>query len=110
MAANLMRAGHSVTGFDLAPKALATARDAGIALAPSREAAVARAEIVFTMLPAGAHVFAVMGQALPCAASDTVFVDCSTIDVASARAFHIAAQNAGMLSIDAPVSRIVPAA
>jgi 3-hydroxyisobutyrate dehydrogenase len=104
MAANLVRAGHTVWGFDLVPAALDAASAAGIIIASSPKDAVASAEMVFTMLPAGAHVLKVMEAVLPEAAQGTVFVDCSTIDVASARAAHIAAENAGMLSIDAPVS------
>jgi 3-hydroxyisobutyrate dehydrogenase len=104
MAASLVRAGHTVTDFDLAPAALDTAHAAGIAIADSPKAAVADTEIVFTMLPAGGHVLAMMADVLSDAKAATVFVDCSTIDVASARAAHLAAQTAGMLSVDAPVS------
>ena len=104
MAANLVRAGHSVTGFDLVPMALHAARTAGIAIAETPKDAVAGAEMVFTMLPAGAHVLSVMNDVLARAVAGTVFVDCSTIDVASARAAHAAAKTAGMLSMDAPVS------
>ena len=104
MAANLVRAGHAVSGYDLVPAALDAARAAGIAIAESPKAAVAGAEMVFTMLPAGAHVLSVMTDVVPHAAAGTVFVDCSTIDVASARSVHAAAEAAGMRSVDAPVS------
>lgn len=104
MAANLVRAGHSVTGFDLAPAALEAARAAGLGIAESPKDALREAETVFTMLPAGRHVLKVMDEILPYAARGTLFVDCSTIDVAGARAAHTAAHAAGMLSIDAPVS------
>jgi 3-hydroxyisobutyrate dehydrogenase len=104
MAANLVRGGHSVTGFDLVPAALDAARTAGIVIGDSPKDAVVGAEMIFTMLPAGAHVLSVMNDVLEHAGAGTVFVDCSTIDVASARAAHAAAKTAGMLSVDAPVS------
>jgi len=104
MAANLVRAGHTIIGFDLVPAALDAARAAGITVASSPREVVSGAEMVFTMLPAGAHVLKVMEDVLPHAEQGTVFVDCSTIDVSSARAAHIAAERAGMLSVDAPVS------
>jgi 3-hydroxyisobutyrate dehydrogenase len=104
MAANLVRAGHSVTGFDLVQAALETARAAGVTIADSTGAAIDGAACVFTMLPAGRHVLAVTGELLPIAAPGTLFVDCSTIDVATARAVHAAAASAGMPAVDAPVS------
>jgi len=104
MAANLVKAGHSVAGFDLSPAALEAAKAAGVTIADSPAAAIDGAEIVFTMLPAGKHVLAVTSELLPLAAKDTLFVDCSTIDVGSAKATHEAAAKAGMASVDAPVS------
>ncbi len=65
MAANLVAAGHAVTGFDLMPDALDAARAAGVTVAESAEAAVTGAEIVVTMLPAGRHVLAVYDAVLP---------------------------------------------
>jgi 3-hydroxyisobutyrate dehydrogenase len=104
MAANLVRAGHSVSGFDLVPAALEAARAAGVSVMDSPVATLAGAEAVFTMLPAGKHVLSVTKEILPHAASGTLFVDCSTIDVTSARAAHEAATGAGMMAVDAPVS------
>ena len=104
MAANLVRAGHSVLGYDLAPSAAEIAANLGIDLAGSAKDAVSRAETVITMLPAGKHVAACYGDILPSAKSGTLFIDCSTIDVAAARAAHAAAGSAGMVSVDAPVS------
>ncbi len=104
MAANLLRAGHSVRGYDLSPNAAATATDLGIDLAGSAAEAVAGADSVVTMLPAGKHVAACYADILPAAAAGTLFIDCSTIDVAAAQAAHAAAAGAGMDSVDAPVS------
>ena len=104
MAANLLRAGHSVRGYDIAPGAADTAANLGIDLAGSARDAVAGAQTVITMLPAGKHVAACYADILPSAAMGSLFVDCSTIDVAAARAAHGAAQAAGMASVDAPVS------
>lgn len=107
MAANLVKAGHNVIGFDLMPDNLARAVSAGIAAAPDIAGAVAGAEIVVTMLPAGAHVRQVYtgpGGILASAAKGTLLIDSSTIDVASARAVAAAAAEAGMAMLDAPVS------
>jgi len=107
MAANLVKAGHSVLGFDLSPAALDAAKAKGVTLADSAAQAVAASDVVVTMLPSGKHVLAVATgpQGLLAAAKPgTLFIDSSTIDVASARAFHDAAQAAGHESLDAPVS------
>ena len=107
MAANLVKAGHSVLGFDLSPAALDAAKAKGVTLADSAAQAVAASDVVVTMLPSGKHVLAVATgpQGLLAAAKPgTLFIDSSTIDVASARAFHEAAQAAGHESLDAPVS------
>jgi 3-hydroxyisobutyrate dehydrogenase len=104
MAANLVRAGHAVTGFDLSADSLAAARQAGVHAAASLEEACAGAATVFTMLPAGKHVLQVWPAALAAAKPGALFVDCSTIDVDSARAAHGLAAQAGMASLDAPVS------
>lgn len=104
MAANLVRAGHAVQGFDLVPAAQEAARAAGVAVVESARAAVAGAEIVVTMLPAGRHVKAVLADVLPAADAGTLFVDSSTIDVESARAAAKMADEAGCRFLDAPVS------
>ncbi len=104
MAANLLRAGHAVRGYDIAPSAGETAANLGIDLAGSARDAVQGADTVITMLPAGKHVAACYADILPAASAGALFIDCSTIDVASARAAHIAAGQAGVASIDAPVS------
>ncbi|MCX4717464.1 3-hydroxyisobutyrate dehydrogenase [Streptomyces virginiae] len=106
MAANLVRAGHRVLGFDLVPELLADAAATGVEPAASAIAAAADADVVITMLPAGGHVLALYreGGLLGAARPGALFVDCSTIDVADARAAHQAAGAAGHRSLDAPVS------
>lgn len=104
MAANLVRAGHAVRGYDLSPAASDAAAALGVDVAGSAQDAVRGADTVITMLPAGKHVTACYAEILPAAAPGTLFIDCSTIDVAAARAAHGAAAQAGMASVDAPVS------
>ena len=104
MAANLVKAGHAVRGFDLAPASLEAASHAGVAIAGSAREAVGGADLVITMLPAGKHVLSVYADLLAAAPTGTLFIDCSTIDVSSARTAHGMAEGAGMLSLDAPVS------
>ncbi|GGF77253.1 3-hydroxyisobutyrate dehydrogenase [Azorhizobium oxalatiphilum] len=107
MAANLVKAGHTVRGFDLVPAALEAAAARGAEIADSAAAAVRGAAVVVTMLPSGRHVLAaVEGEAGLFAAAEpgTLFIDSSTIDVSSARAFHERAAAAGLPSLDAPVS------
>ncbi|MER5302486.1 3-hydroxyisobutyrate dehydrogenase [Streptomyces lasiicapitis] len=106
MAANLVKAGHRVVGHDLVPEALDAAVAAGVEAAPSAVAAAAEADIVLTMLPAGRHVLALYQDEglLAAARPGTLFVDCSTIDVADARTAHEAAVAAGHRAVDAPVS------
>ena len=104
MAANLVRAGHIVQGVDLMPENRVLAKEAGVVVADDGPTAVANADIVMTMLPAGKHVLSVYAEVAPWAAKGTLFIDSWTIDVASARRAHdIAAEN-GHMSIDAPVS------
>jgi 3-hydroxyisobutyrate dehydrogenase len=106
MAANLVKAGHSVLGFDLMEASRAAASEAGISVQASAIAAVrdGAADVVITMLPAGKHVRAVWSELLPVAKKGALFIDCSTIDVDSARAAHAMAKAAGIASLDAPVS------
>ena len=104
MAGNLVRAGHTVHGFDLSAASLAAASERGVTAAASAADAVKQADAVVTMLPAGRHVLSVYETLLPAARPGTLFIDCSTIDVDSARAAHEAATHAGMLPLDAPVS------
>jgi 3-hydroxyisobutyrate dehydrogenase len=104
MAANLVRAGHSVTGFDLSAPSLQTARANGVTIAETASHAATDADFIITMLPAGAHVLRVYADLLPAAPKHAVFIDSSTIDVQSARTAHENAAKTGMRSIDAPVS------
>ncbi|OLT23155.1 3-hydroxyisobutyrate dehydrogenase [Pseudonocardia sp. CNS-139] len=104
MAVNAVKAGHDVTGHDLAPAALEAASAAGVTVRASGPEAVRAAEMVITMLPAGRHVLEAYDELLPAAPAGTLFVDCSTIDVTAARAAHARAAGAGHRSVDAPVS------
>ncbi|MBO6797951.1 3-hydroxyisobutyrate dehydrogenase [Maricaulis sp.] len=111
MAANLVKAGHDVKAFDLSDAAVAQAVEQGASAAGSATDAVAGADAVVTMLPAGKHVRAVYeGQVFPAAAPGTLFLDCSTIDVDSARHVGGAAVDKGFKFVDAPVSGGVAAA
>lgn len=104
MAANLVAAGHTVTGFDLAADNMTRASDKNVMAASDLGGAVRGADVVVTMLPAGEHVRTVWSQAIGNANPGTLFIDSSTIDVDSARAVHALAADAGMMSLDAPVS------
>lgn len=104
MAANLVKAGHRVTGFDLVPAALEAAKAAGVAIAATPGDAVAGADIVITMLPSGKHVLSVYEAILPAVVPGTLLIDSSTIDVDSARKAHALAADKGAVALDAPVS------
>lgn len=104
MAASLVKAGHDVLGFDLITELREAASGLGIPVASSAGAAAAGAPIVITMLPTGEPVLAVTRQALKLAAAGALFIDCSTIDVETARQVHEEAAEAGARSLDAPVS------
>ncbi len=104
MAANLVKAGHKVTGFDLVETAKESAAKAGVTIAPDAQAAVTGADAVVTMLPAGKHVLAAHAGFLPTVTRGALIIDSSTIDVDSARKAHEAGTSAGMLTLDAPVS------
>ena len=107
MAANLVRAGHQVAGFDPSLAACDAARASGVAIVPSAPAASSQAHCVITMLPAGDAVLAAVSGAQGIAATmpaGGLFIDCSTIDVGSARAAHAIAAARSLRSVDAPVS------
>ena len=99
MAANLARAGHDVTGFDMADVAID-----GVTMAASGAKAAAGADVVITMLPNGAILRAVANEVIPAMSKGAALVDCSTVDVDSARAVAQQAAEAGLLAVDAPVS------
>jgi 3-hydroxyisobutyrate dehydrogenase len=111
MAANLAKAGHEVRAFDLSQAALAKAEASGCLRAASAAEAVAEAEVVVTMLPAGKHVAQVYeSSVIGTAPTNAILIDCSTIDVATARDEAAKAQAAGYLMVDAPVSGGIAAA
>src|SRR3546814_3152369 len=106
MAASLAEAGHEVAAFDLSETALAKAVDAGGSRSASAAAAVTGADAVLTSLPAGKHVDMVYSnEVFGAAAPGTLFLDCSTIDVATAREVVAAAVEKGFEMVDAPASR-----
>jgi 3-hydroxyisobutyrate dehydrogenase len=108
MAANLVKAGHVVTGYDLSSAALEALSKAGGHVAASAQEAVAGTSVVITMLPAGEHVrevFLHQGGIIDIVKDDKpLLIDCSTIDVDSARTVAAAAEEAGLMMLDAPVS------
>ncbi|MCC6469175.1 MAG: 3-hydroxyisobutyrate dehydrogenase [Alphaproteobacteria bacterium] len=107
MARNLLKAGHQLKAFDLSPAALDAAATAGASLARTVGEAAKGVEIVVSMLPAGQHVRQVYGGkdgVLSTAAPGTLLIDCSTIDVDSARAVAADAKAKGLSMLDAPVS------
>ena len=107
MAANLVKAGHDVRGFDLSEASLKTFTDAGGTAAVSSVEAASGADVVVTMLPAGQHVRSVYmddGGLIATCEPGTLMIDCSTIDVPTAREVIAAAEAAGHMMLDAPVS------
>jgi 3-hydroxyisobutyrate dehydrogenase len=111
MAPNLARAGHEVHAFDLSEEALGAAVEKGCVRAGSTDEAVADAEVVVTMLPAAQHVLDVhRNHVLGKAPASALLIDCSTIDVASARTIEEEAAGQGYTMVDAPVSGGIAAA
>src|SRR5215211_148687 len=104
MAANLVKAGHKVTAFDLVAASRDQAKSDGAAIAESSVAAVKGADVVITMLPAGKHVISVWTEVVPSMKQGALIIDCSTIDVESAKQAHALAAKHGLASVDAPVS------
>lgn len=99
MAKNLVAAGHSVRGFDVAGVLVD-----GVQPMESIQAVAADAELVISMLPNGQILRAVYAELVPAASQGTCLLDCSTVDVQSARDAHQLAADSGLLSLDAPVS------
>ena len=111
MAPNLAKAGHEVRAFDLVPEAVEHATAGGCTAAASAADAVKDADVVITMLPAAKHVRAVYeGDVAPNAKNGALLIDCSTIDVASAREVGEAMNAKGFTFLDAPVSGGIAAA
>ena len=111
MAPNLAKAGHDVEAFDLVAQAVEKAVEAGCKAASSAADAVRNADVVITMLPAAKHVRAVYeNDVAPNARPGTLLIDCSTIDVASAREVGAGLEELGFAFVDAPVSGGIAAA
>jgi len=111
MAANLAAKGYFVRAFDLSPEALEKARLAGCAAAGSAAQAVSGADVVVTMLPAGQHVASVYRDVVfTGAVRGTLLIDCSTIDVGTAKTLAAEAAENGLVAVDAPVSGGIAAA
>jgi 3-hydroxyisobutyrate dehydrogenase len=104
MAANLVKAGHKVVGFDLVAASRDAAKAEGVDIAGSAVDSVKNAQVVITMLPAGKHVVSVWSEILAAVAAGALMIDCSTIDVESARQAHALAAKSSLPSVDAPVS------
>jgi 3-hydroxyisobutyrate dehydrogenase len=104
MAANLVKAGEHVRGFDVVEASRQASAKDGVEIVGSARACAENAEIVITMLPAGEHVLSVWHDVLPEANQGALFIDCSTIDVNSAREAHALAAGRGIATLDAPVS------
>lgn len=104
MAANLVKGGHEVRAYDLSERAMTQAVAEGCIGAASLGKACEEAEAVITMLPAGQHVLSVYAQVLEQAPKSALLIDCSTIDVESARKVAGQAEIAGFAMVDAPVS------
>jgi 3-hydroxyisobutyrate dehydrogenase len=104
MAANLVKAGHKVIAFDLVAASRDQAKSDGASIADSAVASVKDADTVITMLPAGKHVLSVWNEVVPAMKKSALIIDCSTIDVESAKQAHALAAKSGLASVDAPVS------
>jgi 3-hydroxyisobutyrate dehydrogenase len=104
MAANLVKSGDHVLGFDLVPAARQAAAQDGVQIVANARGTVDDADVVISMLPGGEHVLSVWDDVVPLARQGTLFIDCSTIDVASARKAHTLAAGRGIATLDAPVS------
>jgi 3-hydroxyisobutyrate dehydrogenase len=107
MAQNLIKAGHQVEGVDINPAAIEKLKSAGGASVETAKVAAARADVVITMLPAGKEVREVYlgsGGIVENANEGTLLIDCSTIDVETARAVAAVAEQKGLMMLDAPVS------
>ena len=110
MAANLVAAGYTVTGYDPVPAAAERAAASGVLMAGTGAEAVAQADVVITMLPTGRHVLNALSGAgdtpglLAAADGDTLFLECSTISVDDATTAHALMLETGHRGLDAPVS------
>jgi 3-hydroxyisobutyrate dehydrogenase len=107
MAQNLIKAGHQIEGVDVNPAAIARLKTAGGTSVETAKLAAARADVVITMLPSGKEVREVYlgaGGIVEDANAGTLLIDCSTVDVETARAVAAEAEKKGLMMLDAPVS------
>ncbi|WP_279481680.1 3-hydroxyisobutyrate dehydrogenase [Aureimonas sp. SK2] len=104
MVGRLSAAGAQVRAFDASTAAMEAIRTAGVPTAGSLSEALEGADVLITMLPAGRHVVSVCEEAYPRLGVGALHIDCSSIDIASAKAVHASAGARGLLSVDAPVS------
>jgi 3-hydroxyisobutyrate dehydrogenase len=104
MAANLVKSGERVLGFDVTAASRQASAENGVQIVATARGCVENADVVISMLPAGEHVLSVWNDVLPVANQGALFIDCSTIDVASARRAHALAAERGIATLDAPVS------
>ncbi|KQQ91091.1 3-hydroxyisobutyrate dehydrogenase [Aureimonas sp. Leaf324] len=104
MVSRLVAAGAIVRAFDVVPAALDAAAKAGVPTAATMAEALRGADVLITMLPAGQHVVGVCVDAYPLLPAGALHIDCSSIDIASARAVHAYAAEHGFQCVDAPVS------
>src|SRR5271163_479139 len=100
MAANLVKSGERVLGFDVVEASRQASEKDGAQIVGNAKATVENADVVITMLPGGEQVRSVWHDILPLARQGTLFIDCSTIDVASAREAHTLASSRGIASLD----------
>ena len=104
MSANLIKGQHKVRGYDLVASLREAASRDGVEIAASARDAVKDADVVITMLPQGQHVLAAWRDVIDAVPAGALMIDCSTIDVASAKAAHEMAAARGLDAVDAPVS------
>ncbi|WP_046869223.1 3-hydroxyisobutyrate dehydrogenase [Microvirga massiliensis] len=104
MAANLVKAGHEVVGYDLNPEAAQMVKGSSVRIVDDVRSVAEGANAVVSMLPSGPLVLEVWAAVLPVLPAGSLIIDSSTIDVASARRAHEMAGSFGVLSLDAPVS------
>lgn len=104
MAINLVKAGHDVTAFDLSKDAKDAAREGGCQIVDSAKDAASDKDVIVTMLPAGKHVVSVYEDIVGQISPGALMIECSTIDIESARKAHEIAGSVDAMSVDAPVS------
>ena len=104
MATNLIKAGHTVQGFDAIADTLQSAKEFGVITCATASDAVEDAEMMITMLPNGEIVHAVLDEIIPACQPGSLIIDCSTVDVESAKSAHQKAEAASLGMIDCPVS------